>query len=197
VNRTRLIVLVVAGLIALTVGIIGGQRVISSDISRSEKPRSRSSPRPPPDFVVFQGRKPAFTIAYPVNWLPLESPNPEVRLLATRNGVATVLVRVENHGLRLERGKLPPVRKVTREIAKSARRVEIVGRPERVKLGGLPGYFYSYTFSNPETRQRGAHAHYLLFKGDTTIALVFQALPAGSLRRYGPVFDQIATTFRG
>ena len=69
------------------------------------------------------------------------------------------------------------------------------GRARRIELGGLPGWFYFYSFRDASGR-RGTHSHYFLFQGSTLITLVFQALPTDDFRRYATTFDSIAVTFR-
>ncbi|MCA1683766.1 MAG: hypothetical protein LC708_01360, partial [Actinobacteria bacterium] len=63
-------------------------------------------------------------------------------------------------------------------------------------LAGLPGYFYFYSFQDPGTGQRGAHSHFFVFKGQTLITLVFQALPAEQFPPAATTFDEITGSFR-
>jgi hypothetical protein len=80
-------------------------------------------------------------------------------------------------------------------VVKSGRGVKLIAPPQRSDLGGLPGYFYLYSYRDGDGR-RGAHSHYFLFKGDTMFTIVFQAVPEGRLPELAPVFDRIARTFR-
>ena len=63
-------------------------------------------------------------------------------------------------------------------------------------MGGLPGYLYLHPFRDLASGQRGAHAHYFLFRDQTMFTLVFQALPSTSFAGLAPLFDRIANTFR-
>jgi hypothetical protein len=76
----------------------------------------------------------------------------------------------------------------------SGKGVRLLAETRRIELGGLPGWFYFYTFRDGS--RRGVHSHYFLFQGSTMITLVFQALPADQFPRYAPTFDRIAGSFR-
>ena len=84
---------------------------------------------------------------------------------------------------------------VNRLVTKGRRRVRLLAEARRIELGGLPGWFYFYSFRDASGR-RGTHSHYFLFQGSTLITLVFQALPTDDFRRYATTFDSIAVTFR-
>ena len=68
--------------------------------------------------------------------------------------------------------------------------------PTETEQGGLPGVYYLYTFRDPVSGLRGAHSHFFLFKGQTMISLVFQALPDGDFGRLAPLFDRVAGSLR-
>ncbi len=117
-------------------------------------------------------------------------------LATTRVGDASFLVRVVPLPLEVNRANLGAAKRITDRVVTSGRRVRLLAPPQRSDLGGLPGFFYLYTFEDADSGRRGAHSHYFLFRGDTMITLVFQALPADRLSLFAPLFDRIASTFR-
>ena len=62
--------------------------------------------------------------------------------------------------------------------------------------GGLPGYFYFYSFKDPASGQEGVHTHYFLFKGSTMISVVFQALPKDSFQGLAHLYDDVIGSFK-
>ncbi len=155
-----------------------------------------SPPRdPPPGFVAF--RDELFSIAHPASWIRRQSRDPEIALLAmTRDSSASFLVRAVPVGFEIESANLEAAKRLTDRVVTSGRRVKLLAPPQRSDLGGLPGFFYLYTFKDADSGRRGAHSHYFLFRGETMITIVFQTLPADRLALYAPLFDRIARTFR-
>ncbi|MGH8884021.1 MAG: PsbP-related protein [Egibacteraceae bacterium] len=160
-----------------------------------------SSPSPVPSlpagFVEFRDEKAGFSVSYPKDWKVLEVPDdPEVALLAALNQRDSFLVRVARLGLQVGPSELPGMTSVTNQIVTSGEGVKVISGPKQVRVGGLPGYFYLYTFPSGQAGQQGAHSHYFLFKGDMMITLVFQAIPEDQFQKRASVFDQIANSFR-
>lgn len=145
----------------------------------------------------FRERRGTFSIAYPPSWARRRLADPQVALLVTHGSSASLLVRVTRVGLKVTAGTLPIVRGLTDKLVRADRHVRLLGPPRPIVLGGLPGYRYIYTFKASGMRQRGAHAHYFLFKGGKMIALVFQVVPARRLSELAPSLDQVLHTFRG
>ncbi len=148
----------------------------------------------PTGFVTFRDSRRTFSIAYPASWQRLRSGSAGVELLARRGG-ASLLVRTVPTGFTFGPSNLVAARALTDTIVAAGTGVRLLGRPARVRLGGLDGFAYTYSFAAPGG-ERGAHVHYLLFDGTRLIAVVLQALPADELARAGPVFAQILGTFR-
>ena len=176
-------ILVAAGAAALA-----RELVSSAEPSKPPAKKSRA-------FVRFSDPQTGFSIAYPSRWRRLPSVDGQVRLLVAGGG-ASVLVRRASLGLRVRPETLKSAKKLTDNLVKAAENVKPVQRPQQVRLSGLPGYLYIYTFRDRATRKRGAHAHYFLFRDETMFTLVFQALPANSFAGLAPLFQRIANSFR-
>ncbi|MFN2388207.1 MAG: hypothetical protein ABR575_01170, partial [Actinomycetota bacterium] len=163
----------------------------------SASPSAGPSPAAiPPGFVEVRDDGGRFSIAYPAGWKRLGSPDPDVRLVAAGAQDDSLLVRTTRLGFRVGAGQLPAVRKLTDRIVQSGKGVRILSGPQEVEVGGLPGWFYFYSFKDPATGRRGAHSHYFLFRGRTMLGIVFQTIPAERFPRLAPVFDQIVGTFQ-
>jgi len=200
----RLRLLIAAGLVAAALAVAlgtvfggaAGERVGArlSPLSASPPPAPAAA-APPAGFTRFSapGR---FSIDYPSDWRRLVTGGPEVDLLATRGEAASVLVRTIALRVPIERRDLAKVRTLTDEIVASGREVRLLAEARRIELGGLPGYFYFYSFSDPRSDRRGTHSHYFLFRGDTMITIVLQALPERRFERFSTEFDRIAASFR-
>lgn len=153
------------------------------------------APNVPADFVEYRDEKNGFAISYPRSWEVLEArDDPQIGLIATRNQRDSFLVRVVPLGLKVGPKELPAMVSVTNKVVTSGQGVNVIAGPKEIQVGGLPGYFYLYTFT--DGGQKGAHSHYFLFKGDKMITLVFQAIPEDQFQKQAPVFDQIANSFR-
>lgn len=198
----------VVAVVALAVGAMAGERLVSSgpESASSPSPSGASEPsgsatpaRRPPGFAEFRDRRAGFSISYPAKWERLDSRDPDVRLLAaTRDGALSLLVRASPIGSDLPPGKLPAREGLTREILASGEDVKLLTQPRQARLGGLPGFSYIYTFRDAASGGRGLHSHYFLFGEGTRISLVLQAIPGKrhGLRRSTALLDQIANTFR-
>ncbi len=146
-------------------------------------------------FVTFEDSRKGFSIAYPASWQRLRSKSAGVELLARRGG-ASLLVRTVPTGFIFGPSNLVAARALTDTIVAAGTGVRLLASPARIRLGGLDGFAYTYSFAAAPGAERGAHVHYLLFDGTRLIAVVLQALPADELARAGPVFAQILGTFR-
>lgn len=180
---------VAAVVIALAAAAIARELVSSSDPSKPEKAKSGG-------FVRFSDAEAGFSISYPRSWRRLPSGDSQVRLIVAAGGGASLLVRTAPLGLRVRPETLSSAKKVTDRLVRSVRNVKLLRRAQQISLGGLPGYLYLYTFRDLGTKQRGAHAHYFLFRGEMMFTLVFQALPSTTFGGLAPLFDRIGNTFR-
>jgi len=149
----------------------------------------------PSGLVEFQSPEVGFALAYPSDWTRLDPADPQVPLLATR-GPHSLLVRVLDLPTETASPELSAARQLTDKMVMSDASVTLLAEPQQITLGGLPGYFYFYNFTDPTTGLTGVHSHSFLFKGKTMIVLVFQTLPAGQFKDGATTFDQITGTFR-
>jgi hypothetical protein len=202
----RRITLAVAGLgaaAALGLGAILGGNVLSKDKAPSSASppstptaNNRQAPSLPAGMVEFRDDAAGFAVGYPADWQRLESNDPQVGLIATRNQKDSFLARVVRLNSPVGPADLPRLKTVTDEVVKANQGVEVLQGPREVQVGGVPGYFYLYRFTDAASGQRGAHSHYFLFRDATMITLVFQALPEESFTELAPLFDRIVSTFR-
>lgn len=177
-----------AVLIAAGAAAIGSALVSSPDTEKPKPTKSRA-------FVTFRDPQTGFSIEHPRGWRRLPSPDDQVRLLVASGG-ASLLVRTAPLGLRVRPENLKAAKKLSDRLVRAVKNVKLLRRPQQVQAGGLPGYLYLYTFRDRPTGERGAHAHYFLFRGETMFTLVFQALPSTAFGGVAPLFDRIANTFQ-
>lgn len=186
---------------AVLAGRLVGRRLAPSTPRPASAPRARDArpavtPGAPPGLVAFRDRRTGLSLGYPSTWARLRPTEASVVLVATQGDAASLLLRAVPLRMEVTSATLPRVKALTDRLVRSGRSVKLLGAPKRIELGGLPGYFYLYSFRDARTRQRGIHSHYFLFAGQTLITLVFQALPEDRFERFAPVFDRISSTFR-
>lgn len=199
----RLRLLIAAGLVAAALAVAlgavfggaAGERVGARLSPLSAPARAPAPAAPPAGFTRFSAPG-LFSIDYPSDWRRLGSRGADVDLLATRGEAASLLVRTIALRVPIERRDLAKVRTLTDEVVASGRQVRLLAEARRIELGGLPGYFYFYSFSDPRSGRRGTHSHYFLFRGDKMITIVLQALPERRFERFSEDFDRIAASFR-
>ncbi|MDX6719250.1 MAG: hypothetical protein QOJ63_1504 [Solirubrobacteraceae bacterium] len=187
-NQKLLAIVAVAAILAIVAGAAVGRNLLSSTTTAT--PRA--------DVVRFKDEISKFSIAYPGSWTRLQAAGAEsdVSLLVEADRATSLIVRAAPVGLATVTQKtLPIVRKLTDSLVAADPRAKLLGAPQAVQLGGLPGYRYRYAYGSGETS--GAHDHYFLFKDGRLIQLVFQAVPSTRLSALTPTFDRIAATFRG
>lgn len=150
----------------------------------------------PVGFSEFRSDQAGFEIAYPSNWTKLSPKDPQVLLLASQGTQDSFLVRASELQDPVGPQQLPAARQVTDRIVTSNKSVQMVTDPKQIELGGLPGFFYFYSFKDPSTGLEGVHSHFFLFNGKTMISMVFQSLPREHFSESAKTFDQIAASFR-
>ena len=193
------IVVVVAG--AAGFGLLAGQEAVDAPRTASAMEAPRGGPASGADLVEFLDEQAGFAISYPKAWVRPPSPNPQIALIAAETDPAanqggSILVRVTPLEAEVGREQLAEARKATDAIVNSGQGVQLKAEPAEIEQGGVPGLYYFYTFQDPVSGQRGAHAHYFLFQGQTMISLVFQALPEADFVRLAPLLDRVAESFR-
>ncbi|MGH3830419.1 MAG: PsbP-related protein [Pseudonocardiaceae bacterium] len=149
----------------------------------------------PAGFSEFRSDQGGFELAYPAGWTKLSPKDPQVLLLATQGTQDSFLVRASQLQDPIGVAQLPAAKQITDSIVTSNKTVHMLSDPKQVNLGGLPGYFYLYSFTDPSTQQEGVHSHFFLFNGKTMISMVFQSLPREHFSESAKTFDQIAASF--
>lgn len=71
---------------------------------------------------------------------------------------------------------------------------EVLNR-QRIRVNGVHGWQYLYTFTNEPTGQEGIHSHIFLLGGPRMYVFVFQALPAENYGELAGTFDEIISSF--
>jgi hypothetical protein len=150
----------------------------------------------PAGFSEFRSEQAGFQLAYPATWTKLSPKDPQVLLLASQGSQASFLVRANELPEAIGPQQLPAAKQLTDKIVTSNKSVQMITDPKPLTLGGFPGFFYFYSFTDPTTGQEGAHSHFFLFNGKTMISMVFQALPRERFSEFAKTFDQIAASFQ-
>lgn len=148
----------------------------------------------PAGFSEFRSEQAGFGLSYPSDWAKLNSKDPQVPLLVSQGPQDSFLVRISELQEAVGPQQLPALKEVTDKLVTSNKTVKIVTGPNQIELGGLPGYYYFYDFTDPTTGQEGAHSHFFLFNGKTMISMVFQSLPKEHFTDSAKTFDQIANS---
>ncbi|MEA2151286.1 MAG: PsbP-like protein [Solirubrobacteraceae bacterium] len=187
VNRKWMVAAGAAAILALVIGVQVGRSIIPSGEDSHNAPSA-----PPP--ARFSDQQVGITMNYPASWSRLQSRDPQVLLVAALSPATSLSLRVSKSQLKgVTARTLPVVKEFTDDLIAADKRAKLLSAPDPVSVGGLPGYRYRYTYTTQDGAS-GAHVHYLLFKHDLLIQLVFQALPATSLGSVEPTFDRIAGT---
>jgi hypothetical protein len=183
------------GVTALVVVLLAACGWVISQQFTSSSARHRNRPAAV-HFTPFEDGSGLFVGAYPSNWKVVHTGNPQIDLLVQGPGGASFLVRTSGLTAAVGLGNLAAAKKLTDRVVHSDKTAKLLRPPEQVALGGMPGYLYLYTFTDPSTGNIGAHAHYFVFDGKTMIMLVFQSLPSSNFTSEAGTFDRIAATFR-
>lgn len=184
-------------MVAVLVVGAGAMLVARELVSTPDPDPSARAPADAPadEFVRYRDPAAQLSIALPRDWRRVSSPDPEVRLLAEGDG-SSMSLRMSDLGFEVGPQGVGAAKKLTDELIRSVGPVTHIRPPQRVTLRGLPGYLYLYTFRDAATGQRGAHAHYFLFRGRNLITIVFQTLPSQRFATMAPLFDRIGETLR-
>jgi hypothetical protein len=190
--------------------VLGGALIVGAAVAAGR--RSVDSPKKPTanhaattstvpgGLVEFRDEKAGWAISYPQTWNRLQSSSADVVLVVSEkppelNTGGSILARDLTLGAAVDEAKLPAAKEVTDGIV-NGEGIQQLAQPTTVHQGGLPGYFYFYSFKDPTTGQEGVHTHYFLFKGSTMISFVFQALPKDSFQGLAHLYDQVVGSFR-
>ncbi|MGH3770620.1 MAG: hypothetical protein ACRDRW_04355 [Pseudonocardiaceae bacterium] len=149
----------------------------------------------PAGFSEFRSDQAGFALAYPSSWTKLSPKDPQVLLLASQGTENSFLVRATELQDPVGPQQLAAARQVTDKIVMFNKSIQMITEPKRIELGGLPGFFYFYSFKDPGTQQEGVHSHFFLFRDKTMISMVFQTLPRERFSESAKIFDQITASF--
>ncbi len=177
--------LAVAVALALVVGGVVGRSIVPS-------------PAPSrPAMVRFSDTLTDVSISYPATWVRRAPKDQAMRLVVSaRDASAGLSISVRKTELDAVSEKtLGVVRPLTDDLLRADDRITTIGEPVAVKVGGLPGYRYGYTYRTADGGD-GAHIHYFLFKAKRLIQIVMQVVPASRLSSLEPTFHRIAGTFQ-
>jgi hypothetical protein len=198
---TKVVAAVLGGGLVVAIAVEAGRRSVDSP----EKPAPANAVAPTPStgprrLVEFRDEKAGWSISFPENWSRLQPTDADVVLVVSEkppeiNNGGSILARDLTLAAPVDEAKLPAAREVTNSIV-NREGIQVLAGPTVVHEGGLPGYFYFYSFKDPATGQDGVHSHYFLFKGSTMISVVFQALPKESFQGLARLYDEVIASFR-
>lgn len=203
--RSKRVVLVVAavlvaGVLATLAAVFGSRMLALPPQPPPPPPQAAAEPSspnsPPVDFVEFRSEQAGIALSVPKSWKRLQSDDPQVVLVATKNQQDSFLVRTVELDTAVGPEQLPAAKKLADQIVNSNKSAKLLAEPSQIELAGLPGYFYFYSFEDPATKQTGAHSHFFLFDGKRMITIVFQAVPVERFPEVAPTFDKITNSFR-
>ena len=163
--------------------------------STTDKTSNTSAKALPAGFSQFRSDQAGFELAYPSSWTKLSPKDPQVLLLLAQGTQDSLLIRASELQEPVGPQQLPAARQVTDKLVTSNKTVQMITEPKQIELGGLPGFFYFYSFKDATSGQEGAHSHFFLFNGKTMISMVFQTLPRERFATTAPTFDKIAASF--
>jgi hypothetical protein len=202
--RRRRVVVIAVGVV-LAVGLGTSAAILGPELLTSEQPAKAanttdkddaSSEVLPAGFSKFRSDAAGIELAYPSSWTKLSPKDPQVLLLIAQGTQDSVLVRASELQEPVGPQQLPAARQITDKLVTSNSSVQMITEPKQLELGGLPGFFYYYSFKDPTSGQEGAHSHFFLFNGKTMISMVFQTLPRDRFAAMAPTFDKISKSFR-
>jgi hypothetical protein len=203
--RTRRVLVIVTGVLLVlgaTSAVLFGLGLFSRDHSAQTTKSANAANQAdstttskPAGFSEFRSEQAGFELAYPSAWTKLSPKDPQVLLLLSQGTQDSFLVRASELQEPVGAQQLAAARQMTDKIVTSNKSVQLVTDPKQIELGGLPGFFYFYSFKDPSTGLEGAHSHFFLFNGKTMISMVFQTLPKEHFTESAKTFDQIAGSF--
>lgn len=202
--RRRRVLVIIGLLLALGLGtsaaifgprlFTGNQPAQAANTANATNKSDASTKVKPAGFSEFRSEQAGFELAYPSDWTKLSPKDPQVLLLLSQGPQDSMLVRVSELQEAVGPQQLPALKQVTDKLVTSNKTVEMVTGPNQIELGGLPGYYYFYNFTDPATGQQGSHSHFFLFNGKTMISMVFQSLPKEHFAESAKTFDKVANS---
>ncbi len=200
----KIAAVVAGGVLVAGVAVVAGRGALDppKTAAAASKGALPSSSTMSDDLVEFRDEKAGWAISYPKSWNRLQSPDTDVVLVVSENPPelntgGSILARDLHLGAPVDESKLPAAKEVTDKIVSGGEGIRLLAEPAVVNQGGLPGYFYFYSFKDAATGQEGVHSHYFLFKGSTMISFVFQALPKEKFQALAHLYDEVIGSLRG
>jgi hypothetical protein len=192
---------VLGGALVVGIAVAAGRSTVGSPKKAATRATTTTASTVPGGLVEFRDDKAGWAISYPRNWNRLQSQDAAVVLVVSEkppelNNGGSILARDLILAAPVDESKLPAAKEVTDKIVTGGEGIQMLAQPTIVHQGGLPGYFYFYSFKDPATGQEGVHTHYFLFKGSTMISFVFQALPKDNFQPLAHLFDEVIGSFR-
>lgn len=203
-SKKKLVVIVAALLVAVGLAVpaaIFGPQLVGVDDSSNEAGTNPPAGAPaeganPGAVTEFRNDQAGIALSYPANWVPLKTADPQILLLASDGPENSFLVRSVDLPKPVGKPELPAAKQLTDQIVGGNKTAKMITEPKQVELGGLPGYWYLYSFKDEASGQEGAHSHFFLFKGNKMLTFVFQTVPVDQFQQSAPVFDQITASLR-
>ena len=191
---------VLGGALVVGVAVVAGRRSVDSAKKAVASQATTTTSTVPGNLVEFRDAKAGWAISYPKTWNRLEAKDADIALVVSEkppeaNSGGSILARNLTLAAAVDESKLAAAKEVTDKIV-NGEGIQQLAQPTVVHQGGLPGYFYFYSFKDPTTGQEGVHTHYFLFKGSTMISFVFQALPKDSFQGLAHLYDEVIGSFR-
>jgi len=156
------------------------------------------------EMVPIEDRDDRFAIDLPGNWVffEQEQEDPQIRMVVGEEGT--------QNNLRVRVSPLPqpvvvdddtPDTVVAQlqgqfdQYIDTGENVREVIQRSRVKINGVHGWWYLYSFNNAGGEEEGIHSHFFMLGGEKLYALVFQVLPASGYEKYAGTFDKMISSF--
>ncbi len=199
-TRKKRLVAIVAGvlvviLLAALAAIFGPGLVGFQSSSNNAKPAAPSASAAPVQLTEYRNDQVGIALSYPSSWAVLKSKDPQVLLVASEGALGTFQLRAVDLPTVVGPQQLPAAKQLTDQIIGANKSAKMLTEPKQIELGGLPGYWYLYTFKDDSSGQEGAHSHFFVFKGKTMLSFVFETIPSAQFRDAAPTFDQITSSF--
>ncbi|CAN5837726.1 hypothetical protein BH23ACT12_BH23ACT12_24490 [soil metagenome] len=155
--------------------------------------------------VPIEDREAGYSLELPQNWQFFEQQqeDPQIRMVAGEPGT--------QNNLRVRAVPLPQPVVIDDNTAENViaelqaqfdkyiddgENVREVIQRQRVRINGIQGWWYLYSFNDSAGQEDGIHSHFFMLGGNKMYILVFQVLPASNYANYAGTFDDIIASFK-
>ncbi|HEY2763999.1 MAG TPA: hypothetical protein VGJ13_08310 [Pseudonocardiaceae bacterium] len=198
-RKKRLVAIVAGVLVVILLGalaaIFGPGLVGYQGASNGAEPSPSSAKPAPTQLTEYRNDQAGIALSYPSTWAQLRAKDPQVLLVASEGTEGTFQLRAVQLPTVVNQQQLPAAKQLTDQIVGANKTAQMLTEPKQITLGGLPGYWYLYTFKDESSGQEGAHSHFFIFKDKTMLSFVFESIPSSKFKDTAPNFDQIAASF--